>query len=52
MVAASEGGRELVWLRRLLDELVGLEEKPILYVDNEAAIKLAPEFHRRTLYTP
>jgi len=50
IVAASEGAREMVWLKRLFEEMVVLKETPALYVDNEAAIKLAknPEFHRRT----
>jgi len=49
LVAASEAARELIWFRRLLEELAYLHEIPTLYVDNEAAIKLAknPEFHKR-----
>ena len=50
IVAASEAAREMIWLRRLLNELNYLHETPTLFVDNEAAIKLAknPEFHKRT----
>ena len=50
VVAASEGARECIWLIRLMNDLVGLKETPILQVDNEAAIRLAenPEFHKRT----
>lgn len=50
LVAASEATREIVWIRRLLEELSIKQDDPILYVDNEAAIKLAknPEFHKRT----
>lgn len=50
VVAASEAARELIWLKRLLDELTDLTKIPVLFVDNEAAIKLAknPEYHRRT----
>lgn len=50
VVAASEGARELIWLKRLLDDIGVLKETPELMVDNEAAIKLAqnPEYHRRT----
>lgn len=50
VVAASEGARECIWLIRLMNDLVGLKETPVLQVDNEAAIRLAenPEFHKRT----
>jgi transposase InsO family protein len=50
LVAASEAARELVWLKRLFSDLVGVKkELPIVYVDNECALKVAqnPEFHKR-----
>ena len=48
--AASEAARETVWLRRLMKTMIPMNSVPELYVDNEAAVKLAqnPEFHRRT----
>lgn len=50
LVAASEGAREIVWLKRILGDLTTLVETPYLSVDNEAAVRLAynPEFHKRT----
>jgi len=50
IVAASEAAREVVWLRRLMETMIPMNHVPELYVDNEAAVKLAhnPEFHRRT----
>jgi hypothetical protein len=50
VVAASEAARECVWLKRLLTEIGGLQQVPLLHVDNSAAVKLAqnPEVHRRT----
>jgi len=50
IVAASEAAREIVWLRRLMEPMMTMHNVPVLYVDNEAAVKLAhnPEFHRRT----
>lgn len=40
-IAASEGGREAIWLRRVLNFLGFPQGSPTnLYVDNEAAIKL------------
>ncbi|CAB0003770.1 unnamed protein product, partial [Nesidiocoris tenuis] len=50
IVAASEAAKELVWLHRLLTSMTKIEDLPVLYVDNEAAIRLAknPENHRRT----
>ncbi|KAG5883528.1 hypothetical protein JTB14_019295 [Gonioctena quinquepunctata] len=50
VVAASEAAREIVWLKRLFEEIIVLRAVPTLMVDNEAAIKLAenPEYHRRT----
>lgn len=50
IVAASEAAREILWLKRLLSDIVKFSDKPQLQVDNEAAVKLAqnPELHRRT----
>jgi hypothetical protein len=50
IVAASEGAREAIWLQRVLESLGSTTEKPIVYVDNQAAIKIAenPENHQRT----
>jgi len=50
VVAASEATREAVWLKRLLSDIVGFNEIPVIQIDNEAAIRLAqnPEYHRRT----
>jgi len=50
-MAASEGAKELLWLKRLLGELGGRgSEVPTLHVDNASAVKLAknPEFHKRS----
>jgi hypothetical protein len=50
-IAASEGAKELLWLKRLLGELGGKgSEVPTLYVDSAIAVKLAknPEFHKRS----
>lgn len=54
-VAVSEGTKELIWLRCLLNELTETNYIPTLLVDNVwsriiGAIKLAenPEFHKRT----
>lgn len=50
IVAASEAGKELVHLSRLADELgLGVEDTPILRVDNRSAIDVAynPEHHGR-----
>lgn len=50
LIAASEGAKELIWMKRLLTELLGLNQLPTLYVDNASAIKLAknPEYHKRS----
>ena len=49
-VAASEMAKSMVWMDRLLKELgvINDEVKPVLYVDNQSAIKLIgnPEFHK------
>ena len=51
IVAASETSQEILWLNSLFKDLVDLE-KPILYLDNESAIKLSHnpkyEYHKRT----
>jgi len=52
IVAASEGAKELVWLKRLPSELLSdfAEKTPLLYIDNASAIKLTknPEYHKRS----
>lgn len=52
VVAASETAREIIWLRRLFESIEHTKYKPVLYVDNESAIKLARnppyEYHSRT----
>lgn len=49
-IAASEAVKELVWLERFLNELLGKSMKAVLYIDNQSAIRLIknPEFHKRT----
>ena len=50
-IAASEGAKDLLWLKCLLGELGGkCSEVPTLYVDNANAVKLAknPEFHKQS----
>ncbi|KAG5866675.1 hypothetical protein JTB14_029644 [Gonioctena quinquepunctata] len=50
IVTASEAAREIVWFKRLFEQIIVLRAVPTLMVDNEAAIKLSenPEYHRRT----
>ncbi|GBN94174.1 hypothetical protein AVEN_264091-1 [Araneus ventricosus] len=50
IVSANEAAKELIWLKRLISGVSFLKELPTIYVDNNAAIRLAqnPEFHRRT----
>lgn len=52
IVAASEASREMVWLRRLFQDLKTKLDTPTLCIDNESAIKLAYnppyEQHRKT----
>lgn len=50
IIAANEACKELIWLRRLYNEISNLKETPVLYIDNNAALRLTqnPEFHRRT----
>jgi hypothetical protein len=49
-IAASEGAKELVWLKRLLSELLSdfARRRPVLYIDNASAFKLIknPEYHK------
>lgn len=50
-IAASHAVKELVWLKRLLSELLLVEmDAPIFFMDNQSAIRLVknPEFHKRT----
>jgi len=50
LMAATEGAKEAIWLKKLFKDLRGFERKPLLLVDNNSAVKLAknPEFHKRT----
>jgi hypothetical protein len=52
IIAASEGAKELVWLKRLLSELLSdfAQKTPVLYIDNASAIKLTknPEYLKRS----
>lgn len=54
IIAASEGVKELVWLKCLLSELLSdiAKKAAILYIDNASAIKLTEnlEYHRRLKY--
>lgn len=46
-----EAIKEVIWLERLIKELTTENwELPILYIDNQSAIRLIknPEFHQRT----
>lgn len=49
-IAASQTVKELIWISNLINELDNQVKKPILYVDNQSAIKLIknPEYHKRT----
>ena len=50
-VAASAGAKEIVWMRRPLQDLGCAQKQPTeLFIDNQSAIKLVrnPEFHQRT----
>lgn len=49
-MAATVAVKELIWLKRLIESLVELKEKPELNMDNQSAIRLVknPEFHKRT----
>ncbi|KAG5881289.1 hypothetical protein JTB14_010183 [Gonioctena quinquepunctata] len=50
IVAANEATKEIIWLSRLFEGIIGLIHVPILQVDDSAAVRLAqiPKFHRRT----
>jgi len=50
VVAASEAAREVLWLKRLVNDIVELHGIPEIQINNQAAIRLAqnPEHHRRT----
>lgn len=41
IVVASETSREQIWLKRLQEEVLDIECKPVLMIDNEPAIRLA-----------
>lgn len=49
-VAATEGAKEAIWLRRLLEPMGDNNNCVKLKIDNQGAIKLAqnPEYHKRT----
>ena len=49
-MALSEGSREAVWIRNLLEELNHGKEPTPIYLDNQSAIRLASnaEMHQRT----
>ena len=49
-VAACEGVKEMVWLIRMYNDIMGENVKPLLLMDNQSAIRLVknPEFHKRT----
>lgn len=49
-VAAAEATKEIIWLKRLFDDIAPLNTIPTLQVDNASAVRLArnPEFHQRT----
>lgn len=50
-IAASEAVKELMWFLKFFQDLLpNTNLQPVLYIDNQGAIKLAknPEFHART----
>ena len=49
-IAASEAVKEMIWLRRMVNEIFKKTIRPVLFVDNQSSIKLIknPEFHRKT----
>ena len=50
-VAAAAAAKEVVWMRRLLQDIGRHQSKPtLLFCDNQSAIKLVrnPQFHQRT----
>ena len=52
IIAASEGVKEMVWLKHLLSELLSdfARRRPALYIDNASAINLTknPEYYKRS----
>lgn len=52
LMALTETAKEVIWLKGLLNDIGRLRGTPVVYVDNESAIKLAEnppyEYHRRT----
>jgi len=53
IISASEGTKELIWLKRLLSELsrtANQDKPPALYIDNAGAVKLSknPAYHRKS----
>jgi hypothetical protein len=50
LIAVNEAGKEVVWLKRLFQELTNYSDVPVLKCDNSGAVKLTrnPEFHKRT----
>jgi hypothetical protein len=55
IIVASEGVKELVWLKRLQTELWSdfARKTPILYIDNASAFKLTknPKYHKSSKHT-
>lgn len=49
-IAAAEAVKEMIWLKRFLEEMTGSCIKPLLRMDNQSAMKLIdnPVMHRRT----
>ncbi len=50
-VAATAAAKEVVWMRRLLEDIGCSQNQPtVLHIDNQSAIRLIrnPEFHQRT----
>jgi len=50
IIAANAASKDVIWIRRLLEELIGYSDIPVLRGNNEPAEKLTqnPEFHFRT----
>ena len=53
LVSASEGAKELIWLKRLLSEIIETPDQdkpPTLYIDNASTVKLSrnPGYHRKS----
>lgn len=49
-IAAAEAAKELIWLRRMLMEVDGLDETPMLHIDNQSCIRMSvnPAMHNYT----